>query len=95
MVSYLLGTTNFFAACLDGVEKKRAQFLYSTARPETSPESSDSGNYMWGHVKDMKYMLQSGRIVRWYPWDGFGTFGADPPYRIELVSQTEWWYDKT
>jgi len=91
-VSYVLRTSFFFAAYLDGVEKKRTQFLYSTGLPETEAESHDSQDFMSGHVKDMKYALQSGRTMAWYPWDGYGSYGADPPYFISILSQTEWYY---
>jgi len=49
-------------------------------------------DFMSGHVKDMEYALQSGRTMAWYPWDGYGSYGADPPYFISILSQTEWYY---
>ena len=89
-LNYILGSLNTWTCYLDGVAKKTLQFTNRVGVPVSQFEVHDNEDVISGHVKTLQYALASGRIIRWYAWDGYGVTDSDPPYQMTIISNTEW-----
>lgn len=89
-ITYQLGTTYKWTVYIDGIVKKTTAFLYRTGLPTADVEICHTLDDIDCHVKELQYALTAGRIVRWYPWDGYGTIHADLPLGITTISNVEW-----
>lgn len=89
-IAYQLGTTYKWTAYIDNVTKASTVFTSRTALIAANVEIHDTMDDVNCHITNLQYAVIVSKIVRWYPWDGYGSKVANPPLVMTIVSNTEW-----
>ncbi len=86
-------TSYTWYALIDGVSKASVDLQQRTGVLEGQAESHNSLDRMpQGLFSLLQYWIPYGRGWRWFPWDGYGSHGADPSFTQTIQSNTQWNY---